>query len=118
LVTLKTCSHTGFSGFATLFDPKMHYDKVGCMVLGSLNVQSFGGLGTAEEGIAQDASVCPLPCQGTGPDAALDAERQQELTDVVGLAFFEARLRGDAKAKAFLEGPLASENKDAAISLK
>jgi predicted dienelactone hydrolase len=119
LVTLKTGSHTGFSGFATLFDPKMHYDSVGCMVLGNISAGlTFAGLGTADEGIAQDASVCPLPCQQAPAGPALDAERQQQLTDVVGLAFFEARLRGDAKAKAFLEGPLASENTEAAIQLK
>jgi predicted dienelactone hydrolase len=118
LVVLHNASHTGFSGFATLFDPNTHYDSVGCMVLGNLQVGSFGGLGTADEGIAQDASVCPAPCQAMPSGPALDAERQEQLTDAVGLAFFEARLRGDAKARAFLEGPLASENTEAQIQLK
>jgi predicted dienelactone hydrolase len=118
LVTLHTASHTGFSGFATLFDPKMHYDRIGCMVLGSIRVLSFNGLGSEAEGISPDPSVCPMPCQGTAPDPSLEAERQQQLTNTVGAAFFEARLRGDAGAKAFLEGPLASENPEAQIRLK
>jgi predicted dienelactone hydrolase len=118
LVTLHTASHTGFSGFASLFDATMHYDKVGCMVLGSLKVDSFGGLGTEAEGINQDPSVCPQPCQGTAPDPSLLAERQEELTDAVGLAFFEAHLRSDAKAQAFLTGPLAAENKEAIVRVK
>jgi predicted dienelactone hydrolase len=118
LVVLQTASHTGFSGFATLFDPKTHYDTIGCSVLGNVTVTSLGGLGTADEGIAQDLSVCPPPCQVMPSGPSLDAERQEQLTDTVGLAFFEARLRGDAKAEAFLQGPLASENKEAMIRLK
>jgi predicted dienelactone hydrolase len=119
LVVLHTASHTGFSGFATIFDPKTHYDTIGCSVLGNLTIGStFAGLGTADEGIAQDPSVCPRPCQVMPSGPSLDAERQEELTDSVGLAFFEARLRGDAQAEAFLQGPLASENKEAMIRLK
>jgi predicted dienelactone hydrolase len=118
LVVLKTASHTGFSGFASLFDPTMNYDRIGCMAIGSVQVMSFSGLGTADEGIAQDASVCAQPCQQPIVDPSLEAGRQQQLTQAIGLAFFESKLRGDGAAEKFLEGPLQSENSEVTLRLK
>ena len=118
LVVLKTGSHTGFSGFASLFDPTMNYDRIGCMALGSVQVMSFGALGSADEGIAQDPSVCAQPCQQPIMDPSLEAGRQQQLTQAIGLAFFESRLKNDAAAEKFLEGPLQSENMEVTLQLK
>ncbi len=118
LVLLRAGSHTGFSGFAALFDPTMNYDRIGCMALGNIVVTSFSGLGTADEGINQDPSVCPMPCQGTPVDPSLDADRQTQLTKAVGLAFFDAWLLGQADAKSYLKGALQSENPEVTLRLK
>jgi predicted dienelactone hydrolase len=118
LVLLKSGSHTAFAGFATLLDGSMNYDKLGCSVLNVQAPPSFSGLGSADEGIAQDSSVCPQPCTGTPITPSLDATRQEELTKIVGLAFFDEFLRAKKSATSYLAGPLATENPEVTLKLK
>src|SRR5262249_37429654 len=64
LVVPHTASHTGFSGLATLLDQTMHLDRLGCTAIaGHTDVSSFASLGSVDQGISADPSVCPLPCQ-------------------------------------------------------
>jgi predicted dienelactone hydrolase len=119
LILLKAGSHTGFSGFASLFDPTMNYDRIGCMALGDIAVPpTFDGLGTADDGINPDTSVCPAPCQGTFVDPSLNADRQTELTKIIGAAFFDGWLLEDKAAQKYLQGAVAKENPEVSITLK
>jgi predicted dienelactone hydrolase len=117
LITLHRGSHTGFAGYASLFDPTMHYDRIGCLAVKGIDVTNFSALGSEAEGISSDPTVCPMPCTGTIEDPALNADRQHDLVDAIALAFFDAQFRADASAKHFLTGPLAAENTDLAIRL-
>ncbi len=118
LVLLRRGSHTAFAGLASLLDPTMNYDRLGCQALGNVSATSFAALGSADQGISQDPSVCPMPCQGTPMDPSLDATRQQDLTRAIGLAFFAANLQGDAEAQSFLTSRLAAENPEVASQSK
>jgi hypothetical protein len=56
-------SHTGFAGYATLFDASDHYDKIGCAALNGQKAETLQTLGSEAEGISQDPTVCPDPCR-------------------------------------------------------
>jgi predicted dienelactone hydrolase len=119
LVVLRNASHTGFTGLAALLDQTAHLDRIACQALaGKTDVTSFSSLGTEDQGIAADPSVCPLPCQGAFVDPALDAERQQELTRAVEQAFFDAELRGDRQAANFVRTRVGAENPEVMAQTK
>jgi len=122
LVELDNASHTGFTGIATLLDPDVHHDVLGCnVILASLDPgASLGaGLGGKEVGVNASPSRCPLPCEDGAPDfPAMLADRQQELTRVTALAFFEAYLRDDLAAACYLGKPMDAENADVRTKAK
>ncbi len=111
LVQLFNGSHTGFSIFATLFNPAVHYDTVGCQALsGGLGdieegENPFGFLGGPAFGLRGDsAGACELPCaDGVPTGASLEATLHHEATRITAIAFFEAHLRGDDGAYCFLQ---------------
>lgn len=117
LVRLRRGSHTGFSGFATAFDPTVHYDAIGCVAIGSdlsdsEAENSFADL--AGPGVDLDPRSCPGPCRRPVPSRpSMVAERHHELTRVSTLAFFDAYLRGDEGAGCFLSRRFSRENRDA-----
>jgi predicted dienelactone hydrolase len=120
LVRLRQGSHTGFSGFATLFDPAIHYDAIGCAAIGGTDLPDaevedpFAGLGGPGTGVDLDPRRCPRPCQRRVPSRpSMSAGRHHELTRVSTLAFFDAYLRGDDDARCFLDRPFSRENRDA-----
>jgi predicted dienelactone hydrolase len=122
LVQLRDGSHTGFSGFATMFDPSQHFDGIGCAALGGdsglfdPNANPFEALGGRSEGILPDGGHCPLPCQGAVPDGpSMGALRHHELTRMVATAFFDAYLKGDDTARCFLRHTLRRENDDVLV---
>jgi hypothetical protein len=118
LVLLRAGSHTGFAQLASLLDQTMNLDRIACSVLSSVTVVNAALLGTADEGIVQDPSVCPPFCQGTPVVPSLDADRQQLLTRAVALAFFDAQLKKSGDAQRFVQGTLASENAEVTIQLR
>jgi predicted dienelactone hydrolase len=122
LVQLRNGSHTGFSGFATLFDQSQHFDGIGCTALVGdsgiydPNDNPFEELGGKSEGILLDMSRCPLPCEEGVPDGpSMGAVRHHELTRIVASAFFDAYLRGDDTARCFLRHTLRRENGDVSV---
>jgi predicted dienelactone hydrolase len=115
LVRVKNGSHVGFSGFATLLDPSMHYDLVGCQVLTDIPTEPLPGLGTKRDGIDQNPRKCSLPCRTDPTGPALDATRQLELTRIVAAAFFEATLAKDLGADCFIEHFLEEDNPELAV---
>jgi predicted dienelactone hydrolase len=116
LILLARGSHTGFAGVATLLDPSMNYDRLGCSQLaGKTDVTSFAALGTEAQGISADPSVCPMPCTATPMDPSLVADRQHDLTNVIAAAFFDSNLRNDGEAHSFLQKRVADENNELAI---
>jgi len=119
LFVLKNGSHTGFAGPTALFGTLMDsYDNLGCQAIGNIDVQSFATLGSEAEGISQDPGVCPQPCQTpTGP-AALDAQRQQDLTKAIALGFFDGRLRNSAQGTFFVDYRVATDNPELSAQLK
>jgi predicted dienelactone hydrolase len=109
LVQMFDASHTGFSVFATLFDPMVHYDEIGCAAIGAglgeidEDDNPFGFLGGPAFGLRGDAARCALPCQdGVPAGPALEATVHHEITRVAATAFFEAHLRDDDAAYCFL----------------
>ncbi len=118
LVLLRRGTHTGFAGYASLFDPMEHYDKIGCAaIVNSIDVTSFAGLGSEEQGISADSSVCPPPCQAPADGVPMAAERQQELVKALALAFFDRELRGAADADQFLTSTVTSEANEVTVRL-
>ncbi len=118
LVVMRRGSHTGFAGYASLFDPTMHYDRIGCEAIqGAIDVSSFSAVGSEAEGISQDTTMCPMPCQGAFDDPSLDADRQHDLVDTLSLAFFDGQFRNDASARRFLTTPVAKENPELDVRL-
>jgi len=75
LAVLKNGSHTAFATLASYLDQKTHVDLFGCSALGKIDVTSFSSLGSEADGIAQDSSVCPLPCQVTPSAPAMSVDR-------------------------------------------
>lgn len=119
LVTLARGSHTGFSALATVFDPSMNYDRIGChAIAGHVDVSSFSALGTPDEGISPDTSLCPMPCLQPPQDPSLLADRQQELTAVIATAFFDGALAASSSEAQFLRGAVASQNAEVTVRLE
>jgi predicted dienelactone hydrolase len=117
-VTLENGSHTGFSGFASLFDQSQHFDKIGCSALlaglgDALNDPNlFAGLGTKRDGVNAAPDRCPLPCTDTPVDPSMGAERHHELVRIVLTAFFDAYHKGDAGARCALDKGIDAEQGD------
>jgi len=127
LMTLHDASHTGFSGFATVFDQAQHHDRIGCSAINAAldpDDVAGGGLTTAlggkAVGISPRLDACGLPCDGTVEmvEPPMTAVRQHALTKGAVLAFLDARLRGDAAAACFLRKSLATDNDDLSIKAK
>jgi dienelactone hydrolase len=119
LITLARGSHTGFTGLATAFDPDLNYDRVGCQALaGHIDIGAFSALGSADEGISSDMSLCPMPCTQPPQDPSLLADRQQELTTVLATAFFDGALQGNGGESKFLDGAVASQNTELTLRLQ
>ena len=122
LATITGGSHTGFADGTQVFDAQNNVDDIGCFALrGTL---SEGGdqslldeLGGAGAGII--AGDCPAPCSGSGPlPRAIRPSRQQQLTILTIVPFFEATFRGDQRARHFLEQTVAAENPELKIQRK
>jgi dienelactone hydrolase len=114
-------THTGFVGVSTLFDQTMDFDRIGCPALaGKVDPNAFAALGGPAQGISSDLSLCPMPCDGHVPfvDPPLGADRQQDLTRITASAFFDAELKADTSASAFLAGKLASENSELSLMMR
>ncbi len=119
LVTLARGSHTAFASLATVLDPTMNYDRIGCTAIqGATDVSSFAALGDASDGISSDTSICPAACSMTPMDPSLVADRQQALTKIIAAAFFDATLGADASAQKFLQTRLAPENPEVTSTLQ
>ncbi len=121
LVTLADGSHTGFTGFADLFPPGQHFDRIGCQGLlaglGSAldDGTIFQSLGNARAGVDVDPGRCPLPCTEEPVDPGMGAARHHELTRLVATAFFDAYLKNDAGARCFIARGLDTEQGDTAV---
>lgn len=119
--TLDNGSHTGFTGFATVFDPSTHYDRIGCQALlvglgDSLDDGSaFDSLGDKRDGIDDGADRCPLPCTGAIADPGMPAARHHELTKIAVTAFFTAHLKDDAGARCAIARGIDAEQGDMAV---
>lgn len=121
LVTLRGATHTGFSGAAREFMEDMdNPDLLGCEALTSglsLDVDFPALLGGAEAGIVQRDT--PLPCTVSPLPSSMRPSRQQELTIVTVLSFFQSRFAADeltrARAARFLRETLAAENPEATV---
>jgi predicted dienelactone hydrolase len=119
LVALARGSHTAFASLASVLDPTMNYDRIGCSAIqGATNVSSFAALGDASDGISSDTSICPAACAMPPMDPSLLADRQQALTKIIGAAFFDATIKGDAAAEKFLQTRLAPENAEVTSTLE
>jgi len=106
LLAIQNASHAGFASIADGFPLRLldNPDSLGCIALSSNLEQRkvenpFGGLGGPEDGV-----VFPdppqLPCQKGVPDEALAAGRQQMITRLAALAFFESVFSPDPAARA------------------
>ena len=122
LVELEEGSHTGFSGFATLFDPSVHYDALGCAALGqdlgTPEENPLESLGGRREGYLFGVSerVCPLACPaGIPAGPSMQADRHHALTRTAVTAFLEAALRGDDAARCFLRRPFGASAEDVRV---
>ncbi len=121
LVRLEDGSHTGFSSFATLFDPSVHFDQIGCDAISvgltpdqtDPNSSAFAEIDTPGAGVNLALRLCPLPCEQPVPTTpSMGATRQHTLTKAAVRAFFDAYLRGDDSARCFLRRPFHKQNKD------
>jgi len=118
LITLARGSHTGFAALASVLDPSMNYDRIGCSAIaGATGVNSFAALGGESDGISSDTSVCPMACTGTPMDPSLAADRQHDLTDAIAASFFDGNLKSDAAALKFLQTKFAGENPEVTSAL-
>ena len=116
LVTIAAGSHTGFTdGIEVIAEGANNPDDLGCRALGgptgnvgnSVLVDSLGG---QEAGIID--GVCPAGCTLARQPRSIRPSRQHQLTILSIFPFFEAYLRGDARALQFLNTTLAAENPD------
>ena len=114
LATITGGSHTGFADGTEIFDTQNNVDDIGCFALrGTLpeggNQSLLDDLGGAAAGII--AGDCPAPCSGSSRlPHAIHPSRQHQLTILAIVPFFEATLRGDQRARHFLEETVAAEN--------
>ncbi len=119
--TLENGSHTGFTGFATAFDPTEHYDRIGCSALLQglgdtlADGTAFETLGGKREGIDASPDRCPLPCTGAIVDPGMDATRHHELTRITLAAFFAAHLKNDAGARCAIAKGVDAEQGDMTV---
>ena len=118
LMAFAAGSHTGFATAAAFLDAATNYDAFGCKALGMLDASSFSTLGTAQQGIAQDPSVCPAACTTIPTTPSLDASRQQDLTQAAAQAFFDDALGRNAAGKSFVQSAIASENSEVSVQLR
>jgi dienelactone hydrolase len=115
LVTILAGSHTGFTD-GDLFENLNNPDDVGCVALGGVLGDDASSnfpdtLGGAADGIIM--GDCPEACVGPrlGP-RSIRPSRQHQLAIASIFPFFEAWLRGNNRARQFLEERLAAENPD------
>jgi len=117
LVTIAGGSHTGFSNAALLFQGVNNPDDIGCGALGGGADDSGDSLvdrlGGADAGIIM--GDCPPGCADPNLPHAIDAKRQHDLTIASIFPFFEAYLRDDNRARAFLEQTVARENSELTV---
>jgi predicted dienelactone hydrolase len=97
-------NHMGFADAGTSLD-----DLVGCTLLPPFALNAAAAIAMIDSlgGAAAHLGLtgCPLT-MCVGDPAHVDARRQQQITKEAVLAFFEAEVRGDAAARAFLDGEL------------
>ena len=119
LVSIANGSHTGFTQAALLFQGINNPDEVGCGALGGDAADSGDSLvdllGGADAGII--AGDCPADCSNPNLPHAIDAKRQHDLAIISVFPFFEAYLRGDNRARQFLEQTAARENTELSIQV-
>ena len=115
LATIVGGTHTAFADGIEFLESANNLDDLGCGALGGVrdgDGEVWGGdlfdrLGGAAAGIV--VGDCPPICVGARP-RSIRPSRQQQLTILSVLPFFEATLRNDARAREFLERTLAAEN--------
>lgn len=115
LFTLHGASHTAFTdGAEVLFGQVANADNFGCAALSAALAQDPAAasfvdlLGGAAAGVV--AGRCPLPCAlGSNNPPALHPRRQHEITTAATLAHFEAWLRGNGAARAWMESRAAGD---------
>jgi dienelactone hydrolase len=121
LVTLRGATHTGFAEAASKFMEHMdNPDLLGCEALTarlSLDVDFPALLGGAEAGIVQRET--PMPCTVSPLPTSMRPSRQQELTILAVVSFFESRFGAGrpsrARAARFLRETLAAENQEVTV---
>ena len=121
LVTIAGGSHTAFVEGAEIFETANNPDDIGCIALSSSSNDDSGAslvdlLGGPAAGII--AGVCPPGCVSKHQPRSIRPSRQHQLTILSVFPFFEAYLRGDARARQFLDQTLAAENSDVATQLQ
>ena len=112
LLAIQNASHAGFAAISDGFPLRLldNPDALGCRALvGNLEARKvqnpFAGLGGPEDGLVFGDGV-GLPCQKGVPDEALAAGRQQMITRLAALAFFESVFSPDPAARAANAGYL------------
>ncbi len=114
LVTLIDGTHTAFSGFVG-FPSTTSYDQLGCAAIADVATRGdpVDGLGGPADGVDASGACLLSSCVGPLPsNVPMQAARQHELTEAVGLAFFEASLRHSRAARCFLDESLGPQNPD------
>jgi predicted dienelactone hydrolase len=112
LLSIQNGSHAGFAAISDGFPLRLldNPDSLGCLAL-SRNLEQrkvenpFGELGGPEDGVVFGDHP-PLPCQHGVPDVALAPGRQQMITRLAALAFFESVFSPDPAARAASDGYL------------
>jgi predicted dienelactone hydrolase len=119
LVTIVGGSHTGFAdGIEQVLEGANNPDDLGCRALAGVPQSNEGAdpvlsrLGGAANGVV--AGDCPPACTGPRPHS-IRPSRQHELTILSIVPFFEATLRGDQRARRFLDTTLTEENSELAL---
>ncbi len=120
LATLINGTHTAFTnGAEVIFEHQNNADDVGCRALGpgdELGDSTFlDRLGGAEAGIGGD---CPALCPLARNPRAMRPSRQHQLTILSIAPFFDATLKGDVRARTYLEHTLAAENTDVTLQAR
>jgi predicted dienelactone hydrolase len=121
LVTIAGGSHTAFTDGAAIFESANNPDDVGCSALSSSGTDDshtslIDLLGGPAAGIIN--GVCPPGCTSKRQPRSIRPSRQHQLTLLSIFPFFEAYLRGDARAREFLDVTLAVENPDLTTQLQ
>ena len=112
LLAIQNASHAGFAAIADGFPLRLldNPDSLGCFALsGNLEARKvenpFAGIGGPEDGVVF-ADPPALPCQRGVPEVALAAGRQQMITRLAALAFFESVFSPDPALRAAHDGYL------------